>query len=325
MLPGSRRVNVFGVESLAHINSTLEGISVTRGLEGCRSGDISFGANARSKSNEVLVEVINGNGEVSKDSVVFLDSSVVDIDGSSFLGNGDSLGLVEVLKKAVEEVFELINDITTDSTFEVRLLEERSNDSTEFGSLVSLDHMSEHLVHVSRKLNKTGTSGLLLEVVENGVDSLDGSDSGVKLVVDESVVGSFFSSSLGSEVIEDGLDGGDVSLSSGEISVRRGLGVFALGEGSLGSSVSTVGGSDFRVSEANFSNAFSILFGVEGIVLALLIGDGCLHAANLLSQLGSCIFVISGDSGSCCHTDNKQTKKENGGLHLCLGNFYFCV
>jgi len=310
MLPGSRRVNVFGVESLAHINSTLEGISVTRGLEGCRSGDISFGANARTKSNEVLVEVINGNGEVSKDSVVFLDSSVVDIDGSSFLGNGDSLGLVEVLKKAVEEVFELINDITTDSTFEVRLLEERSNDSTEFGSLVSLDHVSEHLVHVSRKLNKTGTSSLLLEVIKNWVDSLDGSDSGVKLVVDESVVGSFFSSSLGGEVIEDGLDGGDVSLSSCEISLGRSLGVFTLGEGSLGSGISAVGGRDFRVSETNFSNTFGILLVVESVVLALFIGDGSLHATDLLSQLGSCIFIISWNSSGSCHADNEQAKKE---------------
>ena len=308
---------------MAHVNSVLEGFSVTRGLEGCRSGDISFGANARSKSNEVLVEVINGNGEVSKDSVVLLDGSVVDFDGLSFLGNGNRLGLVEVLKKTVEEVFELINDISTDSTFEVRLLEERSNNCTEFGSLVSLNHVSEHLVHVSRELNKTGTSGLLLEVVENGVDSLNGRNSGVKLVVNESIVGSFFSSSLGSEVIEDGLDGGDVSLSSGEISLRRGLGVFTLRESSLGRSICAVGGRDFRVSETNFSDTFSILIGVELIVFALFIRDGCLHAANLLSQLGSCIFVISGDSGSCCHTDNKQTKKENGGLHLCLGSFYF--
>ena len=306
ILPGSRRVIVFGVESLAHINSVLEGFSVTRSLEGCGSRNVSFSANARSKSNEILVEVINGNSEVSKDSVVLTDGSVVDFDCLSFLGNGDSLGLVEVLKKAVEEVFELINDITTDSTFEVRLLEERSNDSTEFRSLVSLNHVSEHLVHVSRKLNKTGTSSLLLEVIKNWVDSLDSSDSGVKLVVDESVVGSFLSSSLGIEVIEDGLDGGNVSLSSCEISLGRGLGVFTLGEGSLGSGISTVGGRDFRVSETNFGDTFSILIGVECVVLALFIRDGSLHATDLLSQLGSCIFIISWDSSGSCHADNEE-------------------
>lgn len=223
----------------------------------------------------------------------------------SFLGNCNRLGIVEVFKKGVKEVLELINDITANSTFEVRLLKERSNNSTEFNSLVSLNHVSEHLVHVGRELNKTGTSGLLLEVVEDWVDSLNGSNSGVKLVVDESIVGSFFSSSLGSEVIEDSLDGGDVSLSLGEISVRRGLSVFTLSEGSLGSSISGVGGRDFSVSETNFSDAFSILIGMEGIVFALFIRDGGLHAANLLRQLGSCIFIISGNSSSSCHTDNK--------------------
>jgi hypothetical protein len=288
----------------------LEGIRVTRRLERCRSRDILFSANAASKSTEVLVEVIDGNGEVSKDSVVLLDGSVVDFDGLSFFFNGGSLSLVEVFKKTVEEVFELINDITTDSTFEVRLLEERSNNSTKFGGLVSLDHVSEHLVHVSRKLNKTGTSSFLLEVVKDWVDSLDGSNSGVKLVIDESVVSSFFGSSLGSEVIEDSLDGGDVSLSSCEISLGRGLGVFTLGEGSLRRSVSTVGGSNFGVSETNFRDTFSILICVECIVLALLFRDSSLHATDLLTQLGSCVFIISWDSSGSCHTDNEQAKKE---------------
>lgn len=34
VLSGSRRVSVFSVKSLAHVNSVLEGFRVTRGLEG---------------------------------------------------------------------------------------------------------------------------------------------------------------------------------------------------------------------------------------------------------------------------------------------------
>ena len=56
---------------MAHINSVLEGLRVTRGLERCRSRNTLFSANAAGKNIKVLVEVINGSGEVSKDSVVF--------------------------------------------------------------------------------------------------------------------------------------------------------------------------------------------------------------------------------------------------------------
>jgi hypothetical protein len=191
VLSSSRRVDVFSVESLAHIDSVLEGFSVTRRLESSRSWDISFSANASGKSGKVLVEVINGNSEVSKDSIVLSDGGFVDFNSGSFFGNSCLLGFVEVLKKAVEEGFKLINDITTDSTFEARCLEERSNDSTELGGLVSLNHVGEHLVHVRRKLNEAGTiTGILLVVVEDWVDSLDGGNSGVKFVVDKSGEGS---------------------------------------------------------------------------------------------------------------------------------------
>jgi hypothetical protein len=119
----------------------------------------------------------------------------------------------------------LLDHITIKTTFEVGvLLEENSEDSTELGSSVDLDHVSEDLVEVARNLNEAGH--LFLVLSENGVDSLDGLNGGDELTIDEGIVSSGISGSLVSKVAKNLLDGGIVSLSSGEIGVGGGLSVF---------------------------------------------------------------------------------------------------
>lgn len=56
----------------------------------------------------------------------------------SFLGNCNRLGIVEVFKKGVKEVLELINDITTNSTFEVRLLRREATIAPNSTALLAL-------------------------------------------------------------------------------------------------------------------------------------------------------------------------------------------
>lgn len=199
---------VFLVEGSAHVNGVLESFGVSELLGGGLRGDGVFVLDAALQFVDVIVQTGDGGIEGGQDSVVFIDGFVVDLDGIVFNFGGVVQSGLEVFFQLFEEGFELVNNVVTNTVLEVGLGEEDGDDGSEGVNLVSLDHLGEHQVDVAGELDETNSLGG--EVSQDGVSTLDGIESGLELVVNQSVVSVVFSESLSSQTREDILDGSNV-------------------------------------------------------------------------------------------------------------------
>lgn len=133
------------------------------------------------------------------------------------------------------------------------------------------------------------------DFIEDGVDTVDCGDSGVEFIVDGSVEGAFFGVSLRSETLNDVLDVANVFLSAAEVGLGSGLSILASAEGILRSTESSLGISDFGVTESDVFSALSGLSCVERIVILLLLADRVLHLLDLSDKLVRSLVGVSSD------------------------------
>lgn len=195
----------------------------------------------------------------------------------------------EVFKEVVEKLGELFDGFLRDT--DGLGSEELGEDSAELDGLLSFHHLEESLVEVAGELDEA--SWALRELFEEGEDSIDGFNGGVKLIIDDMVEVGVFGLSLDCEILDDSVDGLDVSFSLSLVSFGGSKGVFAFSLSGFRVGKSILGIANFLGSEANFVGAVNRL-GVPQVGVGLLfISNGIFHVLDLSHELISSVVFFN--------------------------------